>query len=104
MVRLAPIGSAGCRPYGPSVTRYVVARTRAWHSEEELAASVECSATVLKVFEEHVRWVRSDILREDDGTFSANCVYDATSPEWIIKLSEAAMLPADSIRPLHAAL
>jgi hypothetical protein len=86
------------------VTRYVVSRTRAWLSEEELAASVECSAAILEHFREHVAWIRSDILREPDGTFSANCVYDATSPEWLERLSEAAMLPADSIRPLHAAL
>jgi hypothetical protein len=86
------------------VTRYVVSRPRAWHSEEELAATVECAPAVLELFKEHVRWIRSDILREADGTFSAHCVYDATGPEWLEKLSEAAMLPSDSIRPLHAAL
>ena len=82
------------------MTRYVVSRTRAWLSEEELAAFVECAPSIREPFEAHVRWLRSDILREADGTLSALCVYEATSPEWIIKLSEAAMLPTDSIKPL----
>ena len=84
------------------MTRYVVSRTRAWHTEEELAATIECAPAIAAQFIEHVRWVRTDILQEPDGTFSAHCVYDATSPEWLLRFSEAAMLPADDIRPLAA--
>jgi Protein of unknown function (DUF4242) len=84
------------------VNRYVVSRTRAWHSEEELAAFTECAPAIAEVFKEHVRWIRSDIVREEDGTLSGVCVYDATSPEWLREYSEAAMLPIDSIRPLAA--
>ena len=86
------------------MTTYVVSRTRAWHSEEELAASVECAPAIATQFSEHIRWIRSDILREDDGTLSAHCVYEATSPEWLVRLSEASMLPADSIRPLAVSM
>jgi hypothetical protein len=84
------------------VTLYAVSRPRAWLSEEELTATVECAPAVAAQFAEHVRWVRSDIMREADGSLSAHCFYEATSPEWIEKLSEAAMLPVGSIRPVAA--
>jgi hypothetical protein len=79
---------------------YVVSRPRAWLSEEELAATLECAPAILEQFAEHIRWIRSDVFQEDDGSFSGQCVYEATSPEWIERLSEAAMLPVASIKEL----
>src|SRR5215213_9843146 len=60
---------------------YVVPRTRAWLSEEELAAMVDCVPAINETLREHVRWIRSYIVAEDDGTFSAFCVYEATDAE-----------------------
>ena len=71
-------------------------------SEEELAATFECAPAVLELYAEHVRWIRSYVIHEDDGTLSGECHYEATGPEWIEKMSEAAMLPIASIKEVVA--
>ena len=77
---------------------FVVPRTRAWLSEEELAAATDCIPAVNERMSEHVRWIRSYIVEEDDGTFSGFCVYEATSPEHLLAHGEALMLPTDAIK------
>ena len=77
---------------------YVVPRTRAWLSEEELAAAADCLPAVNDHLNEHVRWIRSYVVAEEDGTFSAFCVYEATSPEHLRAHGDAAMLPTDDIK------
>ena len=79
---------------------YVVPRTRVWLSEEELAAAADC---IPAVNESLARARALDPLlrrREDDGTFGAYCVYEATSPEHLREHAEALMLPTDAIKPV----
>jgi len=80
---------------------YLVSRRRAWMSEEELAASADCAPAVLATFGGDIRWVRSYVFAEEDGSFSADCVYEATSVERLEAYADAMMLPADEIRPVH---
>ena len=82
---------------------YLVSRTSAWHSEEELAAAAECMPAQLAMFAGEIRWIRSYVYAEDDGTFSADCLFEATSAERLEALADASMLPADRIRRVHAA-
>ena len=77
---------------------YLVSRRRAWLSEEELAATADCTPAVLGIFDGSVRWVRSYVFTEADGTLSAECVYEATSVERLEQYADAMMLPADEIR------
>jgi len=63
------------------VPLYLVPRTRAWLSEEELAAATDCLPAVNDAMNGDVRWIRSYVVAEDDGTFSAFCVYEASGPE-----------------------
>ena len=83
---------------------YVVPRTRAWLSEEEVAAATDCLPAVNETLREHIRWIRSYVVAEDDGTFSAYCVYEATSPEVLRRHAEALMLPTDAIKPVAATI
>ena len=39
-------------------------------------------------------------MREDDGTFSAFCVYEASSPEVLRRHADALGLPTDAIKPV----
>ena len=77
---------------------YIVPRTRAWLSEEELAAATDCLPAVTEALGGEVRWIRSYVVAEDDGTFSAYCVYEASGPEALLRHAEATMLPTDAIR------
>ncbi len=81
---------------------YLVPRTRVYRSEEELAAAADCLPAVNESLRDHVRWIRSYVVSEDDGTFSAYCVYEATSPEYLIEHADRAMLPTDAIKPVVA--
>jgi hypothetical protein len=79
---------------------YVVPRTRAWLSEEELAAAADCLPAINDALSADVRWIRSYVVTEDDGTFSAFCVYEATGPEALRRHGDLAGLPTDAIKPV----
>jgi Protein of unknown function (DUF4242) len=81
---------------------YVVPRTRAWLTEEELGAALDCMPAVEEAVTRDVRWIRSYIVREDDGALSAYCVYEASGPEALIRHAEALRLPTDAIKPVAA--
>jgi hypothetical protein len=82
------------------VNVYIVPRTRAWLSEEEVAAAADCVPAVNETLRDHIRWIRSYVVAEEDGTFSAYCVYEASSPEMLRRHGEALMLPTDAIKPV----
>ncbi len=103
-MRLAPLAGRIARAYGLRVTVYIVSRTRAWLSEEEVAAAADCLPAVNDTLREHIRWIRSYVVAEDDGTFSAHCLYEATSPEWLLRQADALQLPVDSIKPVAATI
>ena len=77
---------------------YVVPRTRAWLSEEEVAAAADCVPAVNETLRPDLRWIRSYIVSEDDGTFSAFCVYEASGPEVLRRHADALGLPTDAIK------
>ena len=83
---------------------YLVPRTRAWLSEEELAAATDCLPAVNDAMRGDVRWIRSYVVAEADGTFSGYCVYEASGPEVLRRHGEATMLPTDAIKPVVATI
>ena len=64
----------------------------------------ECIPAVNETLREHVRWIRSYVVAEEDGTFSAFCIYEATDPDKLRLHADASMLPADAIKPVTATL
>ena len=97
------MAARGRPPYGRAMPLYVVPRTRAWLSEEELAAATDCIPAVNAALG-GVRWIRSYVVGEDDGTFSAFCVYEADSADALRRHGDALMLPTDAIKPVTATL
>ena len=78
---------------------YLVPRTRAWLSEEEVAAAADCLPAVNDVIDD-IRWIRSYVVAEEDGSFSGFCLYEASDAEAVRRHSDAVMLPTDAIKPV----
>jgi hypothetical protein len=76
---------------------YGIRRRNAWANAEELEAAAARSAEEGDKPDSGVRWIRSYVLQEDDGTLGTYCIYEATSPEAIRKHAEAAGFSADEI-------
>jgi hypothetical protein len=80
---------------------YAIRRKNAWGSPEEVqdvgARSKEIGDSE---FESDVRWIRSYVIVEDDGTLGSVCIYQATSPEAIRKHAHRVGMPADEIYPV----
>ena len=85
------------------MTLYLVPRTRAWLSAEEVAAAADCVPAVNATLD-GIRWIRSYIVEEGDGTFTGYCVYEADSPEALRRHADALMLPTDAIKPVVATM
>jgi hypothetical protein len=97
-VRMAPWRAATRARRVAGVNLYIVPRTRAWLSEEELAAAADCVPAVNETLRDDVRWIRSYVVDEEDGTFSAFCIYEATGPEVLRRHADALGLPTDAIK------
>ncbi len=86
------------RPYRRAVPLYLVPRTRAWLSEEEVAAAADCVPAVNETLRGELRWIRTYVMPEDDGTFSTVCLYEARDPDVLRRHADALGLPVDAIK------
>jgi hypothetical protein len=80
---------------------YAILRRSGWRSGAELE---EAAARSTKVGNEDmpddVRWIRSYVLAEGDGSVGTVCIYEASSPEAVAKHAELADLPVDEVIPI----
>jgi sporulation protein YlmC with PRC-barrel domain len=76
---------------------YVILRRSGWRSPEELGQAAERSTAEGQKMANDVRWIRSYVLDEDDGSVGTVCIYQASSPEAIRRHAGAANLPVDEI-------
>ena len=79
---------------------YLVPRTRAWLSAEEVAAAADCVPAVNETLRDDIRWIRSYVVAEEDGAFSGYCVYEADGPEILRRHADALGLPTDAVKPV----
>jgi thiamine biosynthesis protein ThiC len=80
---------------------YVILRRSAWDSEDELEAAAAVSRQVAdEDMDNRVRWIRSYVLEEEDGTVGTVCIYQAEDEDAIIEHAQRAELPADEIIPV----
>jgi sporulation protein YlmC with PRC-barrel domain len=77
---------------------YTIRRRNAWKTAEELG---EVAARSKQVGDEEmssdIRWIRSYVVNEPDGTLGTLCVYQASSPEAIRAHASRVGMPADEI-------
>jgi thiamine biosynthesis protein ThiC len=77
---------------------YVILRRGAWPTTDELGLAAGRSTKVGdEEMSDDIRWIRSYVLQEPDGTVGTVCIYQATSPEAIREHAQRADLAADEI-------
>jgi hypothetical protein len=79
------------------VETYVILRRNGWRTADDLAAAAERSTAAGERMDGDVRWIRSYVLAEPDGTVGTVCIYEGSSPEAIRRHAAAADLPVDEI-------
>jgi hypothetical protein len=80
---------------------YVILRRSAWESEEELDVAAGLSRQVADDdLDGRVKWIRSYVLAEEDGTLGTVCIYQAEDEEAILEHAQRAELPADEVIPV----
>jgi UDP-N-acetylenolpyruvoylglucosamine reductase len=68
-----------------------------WRTADELQQAARRSTAEGERMGEYVRWIRSYVIAETDGSLGTVCVYQALSPEAIRRHAYAATLPVDEI-------
>jgi hypothetical protein len=77
---------------------YAILRRNGWQSGAELEEAAARSTKVgAEEMPDDVRWIRSYVLDEDDGSVGTVCIYEATSPEAVRRHASLAELPVDDI-------
>ena len=80
---------------------YLIFRRQGWGTPEALqAAAARSTAVGDSEMKDEVRWIRSYVVGEEDGSLGTVCIYQATSPEAIRRHASLADLPLDSIVPV----
>ncbi len=77
---------------------YVILRRNGWRTGGDLQEAAERSSQVGdEEMSSDIRWIRSYVLAETDGSVGTVCIYQASSPEKIREHAERADLPVDEI-------
>ena len=76
---------------------YAILRRHGWHTGADLEEAAARSTAEGDRMSDDVRWIRSYVLAETDGSVGTVCIYQATSPEAIRRHAAAAELPVDEI-------
>jgi hypothetical protein len=77
---------------------YGILRRSGWRSGADLEEAAGRSTRVANEdMPDDVRWIRSYVLEEGNGSVGTVCIYEATSPEAIRKHADLAELPVDEI-------
>ena len=77
---------------------YTIRRRQAWQSPQEVERiAVRSKEVADNDFPDDIRWIRSNVIVEEDGTLGTVCVYQASGPEAVREHAEAVGMPADEI-------
>ena len=76
---------------------YVILRRNGWRTGDDLAEAAARSTAEGDAMPDDIRWIRSYVLAEPDGTVGTVCIYQASSEQAIRDHALRADLPADEI-------
>jgi Nickel responsive protein SCO4226-like len=80
---------------------YAILRRNGWRSGADLEQAAARSIQVAdEQMPDDIRWIRSYVLEEGDGSVGTVCIYEASSPEAIRRHASLADLALDEIIPV----
>ena len=78
---------------------YAILRRNGWKTGKDLEAAAERSTKVGNLdMPTEVRWIRTYVLAEPDGTLGSVCIYEAINPEALKRHADKAELPFSEVR------
>lgn len=81
---------------------FYIRRKSNWKDTNELSVTAEVSARVgNEEMPDRVRWIRSYVVREDDGGLGTVCIYQGTDEAAIREHARRAGMSADEIVPIE---
>jgi len=80
---------------------YVILRRGAWETGPELDKATAMSAQVSdEDMSDQVRWIRSYVISEEDGSLGTVCIYQAEDEDAIMEHAQRSDIPADEVIPV----
>ena len=76
---------------------YAILRRGGWRTADDLREAAARSTAEGEQMQDDVRWIRSYVTDEPDGSVGTICIYQASSPEAIREHARRADLPIDEI-------
>jgi hypothetical protein len=76
---------------------YVILRRCGWRTADDLREAAGRSTAEGERMPDDIRWIRSYVTAEPDGSVGTVCIYQASSPEAIREHAKRAGLPVDEI-------
>lgn len=82
---------------------YTIRRRNGWKDAAELEAAAAVSRRIGdEDMPDDIRWIRTYVVKEADGSLGTVCIYQASSPEAIRDHAARVGMPADEIVPVAA--
>ena len=80
---------------------YAIRRRNEWRSPAELEKTAAKSKEIGDgEMSDQVRWMRTYVVNDDDGTLGTVCIYEAVSPEALRDHAQRVGMPADEINSI----
>jgi hypothetical protein len=79
---------------------YAILRRGGWSTPDDLKEAAARSTAEGEQMQDDIRWIRSYVTAERDGSVGTLCIYQASSPEAVREHARRADLPADEIVPV----
>src|SRR5215211_3711498 len=77
---------------------YAIRRENAWASPAELEETAARSKQVADdEFPQDIRWIRSYVIKEDEGTLGTICIYEASNIDAVKEHAKRVDMPADEV-------
>ena len=83
------------------MNQYAILRRNGWRTPGDLQEAAQRSSSVGDgEMSDDIRWIRSYVVQEEDGSLGTVCIYEASSPEKIREHASKADLPVLEIIPI----